>query len=176
MYRYVSSELGFRTPALINSIKIFVRDFSDVPSISVSRLNTEEISQALEIHSLSWQQSKDSTKLIKEFTFTNFKQTFVFMGSVSQVADQMQHFPKWVQKGNKVTVEMTTQDCRGISVKDILLAYTMESIANDVENQTVENVCDTIKVSTNQLLNNWNSNFTKTEELFQGFQKNIVQL
>lgn len=63
---------------------------------------------------------------------------------------------------------MTTPDCKGITVKDLLLAYTMESIANDVENSIIENVCDTTKVPTLKLLNNWNSNFTKTEEYVQG--------
>lgn len=63
---------------------------------------------------------------------------------------------------------MTTPDCKGISVKDLLLAYTMESIANDVENSIIENVCETTKVPTLKLLNNWNSNFTKTEEYVQG--------
>lgn len=63
---------------------------------------------------------------------------------------------------------MTTPDCKGITVKDLLLAYTMESIANDVENSIIENVCETTKVPTLKLLNNWNSNFTKTEECVQG--------
>lgn len=63
---------------------------------------------------------------------------------------------------------MTTPDCKGITVKDLLLAYTMESIANDVENSIIENVCETTKVPTLKLLNNWNSNFTKTEEYVQG--------
>lgn len=59
---------------------------------------------------------------------------------------------------------MTTPDCKGITVKDLLLAYTMESIANDVENSIIENVCETTKVPTLKLLNNWNSNFTRTED------------
>jgi 4a-hydroxytetrahydrobiopterin dehydratase len=50
MYRYLSTDISFKAPALINSIKIFVRDFTDVPSISVSKLNTEEITYALDIH------------------------------------------------------------------------------------------------------------------------------
>lgn len=82
MYRYIS-ELGFRTPAIVNSLKIFVREFKDVPTVSVNKLNTEQINSALEIHSLSWQPSTDSTKLTKEFKFNSFKETFAFMGSIS---------------------------------------------------------------------------------------------
>lgn len=49
MYRYIS-ELGFRTPAIVNSLKIFVREFKDVSTVSVNKLNTEQINSALEIH------------------------------------------------------------------------------------------------------------------------------
>jgi 4a-hydroxytetrahydrobiopterin dehydratase len=64
---------------------------------------------------------------------------------------------------------MTTPDCKGVTVKDLLLAYTMESVAKDVENKSVDSVCETTKVRVSQLLNEWNSNYTKTEEIIQSF-------
>ncbi|CAD8108181.1 unnamed protein product [Paramecium primaurelia] len=175
MYRYIS-ELGFRTPAIINSLKIFIRDFKDVPSVSVTKLNSEQIYSALEIHSLPWKTSSDSSKLTKEFKFNSFKETFAFMGSISTIADEMHHYPKWTQKENVVTVEMTTPECSGVSVKDILLAYAMEQLSNEVSTTQITTVCDGPKVVDTQILQNWNSNFSKTEEMLQSFQKTTAQL
>lgn len=62
-------------------------------------------------------------------------------------------------------VEVSTPDCHGLSVKDILLAHTMENIAVEVSNSAITSVCDSPRVSTAQLLGNWNSNYSKTEEL-----------
>ncbi|CAD8116218.1 unnamed protein product [Paramecium sonneborni] len=175
MYRYIS-EQGFKTSAIINSLKIFVRDFKDVSSISITKLNSEEITQALEIHSLQWHQSKDSTRIQREFKFNTFKETFAFMGSISAVADEMHHYPKWTQKENVVNVEISTKDCAGVSVKDILLAYTMDQLARDITNTQIISVCDSPKIVDSQILNAWNQNFSKTEEILQNFQKNTAQL
>lgn len=68
-----------------------------------------------------------------------------------------------------VKVEITTIDCGGVSVKDILLAFTMESIAMEVSNISVLTVCDGPKVMDTQIITNWNSNFSKTEEMLQSF-------
>lgn len=40
MYRYISNDLGFKTTTtLISPLKIFVKDLTDIPSISISKLN-----------------------------------------------------------------------------------------------------------------------------------------
>ncbi|CAD8182920.1 unnamed protein product [Paramecium pentaurelia] len=179
MYRYLSNEIGFKTTTttLISSLKIVVRDLTDIPTISVSKLNQDEVSHAIDVHQLTWSQNIDTSKLIREYKFNSFKETFVFMGSVSQIADQMKHFPKWTQKGSVLKVEMTTPDCQGITIKDLFLAYTMDKIANNIQSQPVENVCDIIKIQSNHLLNTWNSNYNRQEEVkTQEFQKNILQL
>lgn len=62
-------------------------------------------------------------------------------------------------------VEITTPDCDGVSVKDILLAFTMDTIAVEVSNTSVLTVCDGPKIMDTQIINNWNSNFLKTEEM-----------
>ncbi|CAD8162351.1 unnamed protein product [Paramecium octaurelia] len=175
MYRYIS-EQGFKTPAIINSLKIFVRDFKDVSSIQATKLNSEEIASALEIHSLQWHPTKDTTRIKKEFKFNSFKKTFAFMGSISAVAEEMHHYPKWTQKENVVNVEITTNDCSGISVKDILLAFTMDQLAMEIKNTQITSVCDSPKVVDSQILNAWNQNFSKTEEILQNLQRNAAQL
>lgn len=41
MYRYISNEIGFKTTTttLINSLKIVIRDLTDIPTISTYKLN-----------------------------------------------------------------------------------------------------------------------------------------
>ena len=113
MYRYIS-ELGFRTPAIINSLKIFIRDFKDVPSVSVTKLNSEQIYSALEIHSLPWKTSSDSSKLTKEFKFNSFKETFAFMGSISTIADEMHRniFKSIIIRLSKMDIKRKCSYCR----------------------------------------------------------------
>ncbi|CAK59395.1 unnamed protein product (macronuclear) [Paramecium tetraurelia] len=55
------------------------------------KLNSEEIASALEIHSLQWHPTKDTTKIKKEFKFNSFKETFAFTESISAVAEDMHH-------------------------------------------------------------------------------------
>lgn len=43
---------------------------------------------------------------------------------------------------------MTTPDCKGVTMKDVLLAYTMENIATEVSKTTIDTVCDKTKFST----------------------------
>lgn len=42
-------------------------------------------------------------------------------------------YPKWVNIYNKISVEISTPDVRGVSIKDVLLAYIMDYVAKDVE-------------------------------------------
>ncbi|CAD8207085.1 unnamed protein product [Paramecium pentaurelia] len=52
----------------------------------------------------------------------------------------------------------------------------MEQLSNEVSTTQITTVCDGPKVVDTQILQNWNSNFSKTEEMLQSFQKTTAQL
>lgn len=68
-------------------------------------------------------------KLTREFHFANFVDAFGFMTRAALVAEKSDHHPEWSNVYNKVTVQLTTHDCDGISEKDFALASTMDELA-----------------------------------------------
>jgi 4a-hydroxytetrahydrobiopterin dehydratase len=68
-------------------------------------------------------------KLHRQFQFPSFVEAFGFMSSVALVAESMGHHPEWFNVYNKVTVDLTTHDAKGISHLDIDLAKRMDLLA-----------------------------------------------
>ncbi|CAD8196026.1 unnamed protein product [Paramecium pentaurelia] len=159
--------------ANLDSIKVFIKDLKDVASIVPSKLDETEVQLSLQIHALDKSWKISSKSLAKEYKFETFKQAFVFMNTVSHMADQMNHYPKWINVYNKLNVEITTQDVSGISIKDVLLAHLMESAYKDVKEQNIESIGEIGKVSSSLLLQNWNTNYTQYQEILK---KNVHKL
>lgn len=51
-----------------------------------------------------------------------------FMNSVASIAEDMDHHPEWFNVYNRVSISLQTHDCKGVSVKDFVLA----SVINEV--------------------------------------------
>ena len=68
------------------------------------------------------------SKLTKEFRFKNFIQAFSFMHDCFDYINQNNHHPEWLNIYNKLLVQLTTHDVRGISKKDFDLASQMEKV------------------------------------------------
>jgi len=72
---------------------------------------------------------EQNNKLVKEYEFEDFKEAFVFMTKVAEVAEQMNHHPWWSNVYNKVTFELSTHDAGDkITEKDEALADAIEEI------------------------------------------------
>ncbi len=67
-------------------------------------------------------------KLHREYRFADFVHAFAFMTSVALVAESMGHHPEWHNVYNRVTVDLTTHDAGGLSVKDLELAAKMDAL------------------------------------------------
>lgn len=68
-------------------------------------------------------------KLMKSFTFKDFKEAFAFMTTVAQTVDEMDHHPFWTNMYNKVTFELNTHDAGDIvTEKDKKLAGAIDAI------------------------------------------------
>lgn len=68
-------------------------------------------------------------KLTREFRFANFVDAFGFMTRAALVAEKTDHHPEWFNVYNKVRVQLTTHECKGISERDFSLAQTMDELA-----------------------------------------------
>jgi 4a-hydroxytetrahydrobiopterin dehydratase len=68
-------------------------------------------------------------KLHKQFRFDDFVQAFGFMTRVALVAEAMNHHPEWFNVWNRVDVDLTTHDAKGITELDVALAGRMNELA-----------------------------------------------
>ncbi len=68
-------------------------------------------------------------KLHRDFQFSNFVEAFGFMTQVAIIAEKMDHHPEWSNVYNRVRVDLTTHDAKGITELDFSLAAEMNKIA-----------------------------------------------
>ena len=95
----------------------------------IAKLSDEAVAQALRAHP-AW--SIEAGKLHREFRFADFNAAFAFMARVALVAEQIDHHPEWFNVYNRVVVDLTTHDARGISQSDFDLAAKMDAFAAEL--------------------------------------------
>jgi 4a-hydroxytetrahydrobiopterin dehydratase len=79
-----------------------------------------------------WQE-KDK-QLYRKFEFKDFKQAFVFMGKVAEVAEANNHHPKWTNQYNKVEIWLSTHEAGDtITDKDRQLAQEIDKVYEDAQ-------------------------------------------
>lgn len=72
---------------------------------------------------------EENNKLVREFTFKDFKEAFAFMTAVAGVVNQMDHHPEWSNVYNKVNISLCTHDAGDIvTEKDRELAKRIDKI------------------------------------------------
>jgi 4a-hydroxytetrahydrobiopterin dehydratase len=67
-----------------------------------------------------------SNKLMKEFQFTHFRDSIVFVNRVATLADSHKHHPDIDVRSGSVTLTLSTQKVGGISEKDLDLAEQID--------------------------------------------------
>jgi 4a-hydroxytetrahydrobiopterin dehydratase len=67
-------------------------------------------------------------KLHKDFQFNSFNQAFGFMTRAAMEIEKMNHHPEWFNVYNRITIELTTHDARGITKNDTNLAKILNSL------------------------------------------------
>ncbi len=92
----------------------------------MAKLNDEALQQAL-ADLPGWTISE--AKLHCEYRFADFVMAFGFMATAAIAIEKMNHHPEWSNVYNRVTVDLTTHDAGGVSVKDLELARLLDSIA-----------------------------------------------
>lgn len=81
------------------------------PVLTLAELDTQLKSLA------GW--SVQNGKLHKQFQFKDFIEAFGFMASMALVSESGGHHPEWFNVYSKITVDLTTHDAGGITLKDI---------------------------------------------------------
>lgn len=66
--------------------------------------------------------------LHRTFTFSNFVEAFAFMTKVALLCERQNHHPEWSNIYNKVTINLRTHECNGISERDFSLAKDINSV------------------------------------------------
>ncbi|MGV0024050.1 4a-hydroxytetrahydrobiopterin dehydratase [Phormidesmis priestleyi] len=94
--------------------------------MSVPVLSTQELETQL-TRLEGW--SVEKGKLHRQYQFKSFVEAFGFMSSVALVAESMNHHPEWFNVYNRVTIDLTTHDSGGITLKDVELAQKANEFA-----------------------------------------------
>ena len=99
-----------------------------VPSDNLSgHLNKNEAVSLLDQLVTDWQ-IIDNKKLRKEFPFENFKRAMAFAQEIALIAEKEMHHPLLVIEYDKVTVELSTHDVKGLSENDFIMAAKIEEL------------------------------------------------
>lgn len=89
-------------------------------------LSDEEIHEALQ-KLPSWH--REEKKIIRDYTFEDFRRAVEFVNHVAELAEQADHHPDMLVHGwNKVRITLTTHSAGGITQNDIELARKIEDI------------------------------------------------
>jgi 4a-hydroxytetrahydrobiopterin dehydratase len=76
----------------------------------------------------NWEE-KDNT-LYRSYTFKDFKQAFVFMTQVAELAEKHNHHPRWTNVYNKVEIWLNTHDAGDVVTdKDHALAADINKLS-----------------------------------------------
>jgi 4a-hydroxytetrahydrobiopterin dehydratase len=68
-------------------------------------------------------------KLHREFAFADFSAAFAFMTRVALAAEKANHHPDWSNSWNKVAVDLSSHDVKGLSRRDFDLAAAIDTLA-----------------------------------------------
>jgi len=91
----------------------------------VSSIDANQLEQFIK-ENPSW--SKNENTIRKNYEFENFIEAFGFISKVAILSEKMDHHPNLQNTYNKVTIELTTHDTGGISIKDLKLAAAIDKL------------------------------------------------
>ena len=66
-------------------------------------------------------------KLHREFVFADFAEAFAFMTRVAILAEKANHHPDWSNSWNKVVIDLSSHDVKGLSRRDFDLAQAIDA-------------------------------------------------
>lgn len=79
-----------------------------------------------------WTLSSSKKGISRQFIFPGFASAWRFMSAVADECKSKRHHPSWHNLYNKVTVEWTTHNPEGLSIKDVEMAEFCDRIADEI--------------------------------------------
>jgi 4a-hydroxytetrahydrobiopterin dehydratase len=74
----------------------------------------------------SWRQQGDM--LEREFNFSDFSQSMIFVNQVAKLAQAQEHHPDFSIAYNKVRLTLSTHKIHGLSMNDFILAAKIDKL------------------------------------------------
>lgn len=90
------------------------------------KLKTSQIKDYLKTLNSPWVLMNNS--LHRAFIFKDFEAAFSFITHVAEIAEELNHHPRWENEYNKVDIALYTHDADGITEKDFILAQKIDQI------------------------------------------------
>ena len=87
------------------------------------KLNSQSVLDWLKKHP-GW--SRKSNALLKEFKFSSFRDSIVFVNRIATLADEAHHHPDILVKYTSVHITLSTHSAGGITQKDLKLAEQLD--------------------------------------------------
>lgn len=78
----------------------------------------------------SWQVSEDRGTLSKEFRFSHFAATMVFVNKMAALAEEEGHHPDFCVRYDRLHIQLTTHAIRGLSENDFIMAAKLDDLAS----------------------------------------------
>ncbi|MBC7396087.1 MAG: 4a-hydroxytetrahydrobiopterin dehydratase [Bdellovibrionales bacterium] len=94
--------------------------------MSVAKLTPNQVD--LELKQLPDWKLNSNGEIERQFTFTGFPQSLLFVNAVGLLSESRNHHPDILIKWNKVRLALTTHDAGGLSSKDFELAKLISAL------------------------------------------------
>lgn len=88
-----------------------------------AKLNTKSIQGWLEAHA-GW--SRKANALVKEYRFSSFRDSIVFVNRIAGLADAADHHPEIEIRYDRVSISLSTHSAGGITEEDLQLAERLD--------------------------------------------------
>lgn len=93
----------------------------------VAKLSDKERQSALS-ELKDWNAAEGHDAIRRAFKFKNFSEAWGFMNRVALLAETQDHHPEWSNVYNRVEILLTTNDCDGLSERDLKLARAIDKL------------------------------------------------
>lgn len=110
--------------------------YRELGPINPARFEVPTVSQwVFSVGLKEWELGEDQKRkyMKKTLTFSNFREAWLFMRLVSEVADRIDHHPEWFNVYNRVEILLSTHTVNSLSCKDMVLAHAIEAAKATVE-------------------------------------------
>lgn len=79
-----------------------------------------------------WTIDDNESRIVKKYTFKNFKQAIDIMVKIGEVAEELNHHPDWYNSYNVLNIKLSSHDVGGLTMNDFELASRIEEIVAEM--------------------------------------------